>query len=52
VGGSVFCPANIALEATAQALIGQWVLATVARHLAVPQSHSLALPSVDTAEEE
>ena len=49
VGGAVFWLARVVLLATAQALMGQWALVTVARHLADPQSHSRALPSLDTA---
>ena len=41
--------AGVVLLATAQALMGQWVLVMVARHLADPQSHTRALPSLDTA---
>ncbi len=48
-GGSVLCPTTEADCLRAHALMGLPRLATVARHLALPQSQSLAVPSLLTA---
>ena len=48
-GSVVFFSPIAALVVMSQALIGHWVEAKSAMQLPEPQSHSLAVPSLDTA---